>query len=85
VPLYAQEHQRAVDTSSAILIPGYEFNHFSRNRLTEIANEITILYPGTRITMEVFQNFDEIAILLLVCETQPIAGWGRKQKGGAYP
>jgi hypothetical protein len=53
VPLCPQEHQRAADTSSAILIPGYEFNHFSRNRLTDIANEIKILYQGTRITMEV--------------------------------
>jgi hypothetical protein len=42
------DQEKAADTSSTILIPGYKYYHLSRNTLKATANKKEILYLGIR-------------------------------------
>jgi hypothetical protein len=49
----SEVQERAADTSSAILFPGYKFKNFSREPVHPTGNKMDILYPGSRMTEEV--------------------------------
>jgi hypothetical protein len=63
-PLCLIDQERAVDTSSTLLVPGYKFNFFSRNAFRAIVTKRE-KYPGIKITKDIiyFKHFENILIL----------------------